>query len=258
MPLIALPGLDLYYESHGPETGPAVVLLHGATETFGVSWPKQVPALSASFRVLGIDMRGHGRSTNPAGRLDLRTMADDVVHLLDALELQTAHVCGFSGGASTALFTAARHPNRLRSVTLISNNVERDEARHGAGFWDPARIDERDPLWRRAMRKWHAIDPDTLLSWWAEEDRIRPNFSAAELAAIHVPALVAAGDRDPVVPLEQTLRLYRGLPDARLLVLPGVGHGAPHRAPQLLNAALLAFFRNVEQTRSLEQVPSPR
>jgi pimeloyl-ACP methyl ester carboxylesterase len=247
----------MYYETHGAEDHPPVVLLHGATETFAVSWRKQVDVLARRYRVLGVDLRGHGRSDNPAGKLDLRQMADDVAALLDVLEIDTAHVCGFSGGASTSLFLARRHPQRLRSATLISNNFARDEARQAAGFWDPDRITARDPLWLKAMDEWHGVAPEQLLAWWKEEDRLRPAFSVEELATIDVPTLVVAGDRDPVVPLEQSLALYQALPRARLLVLPGIGHGAPHRAPELLNAALDAFWTRIESDRPLEATPAP-
>lgn len=250
MPQVELPGVALHVALDGPADGAPVVLLHGATETFEVSWRRQVPALARHHRVIGPDLRGHGRSTNPADRLDLRQMADDVAALLDHLGHPTAHVVGFSGGASVALFLALRAPARLRSVTLISNNFRRDEARAAAGFWDPERIARRDPHWLGAMARWHAVPPETLLRWWAEEDALRPAFAPADLATVRTPALVVAGDRDPVVPLAESVRLYEALPDARLCVLPGVGHGAPHRGAALLNLALLEFLRAVESARS--------
>jgi len=252
MPMAALPGVALNVALLGPEDGPPVVLLHGATETFDVSWRRQVPALARHHRVIGPDLRGHGASTNPADRLDLREMADDIVALLDHLDHPSAHVVGFSGGASVALFMALRAPDRLRSLTLISNNFRRDRARAAAGFWDPEHIAARDPHWLGAMARWHAVPPATLLGWWAAEDALRPAFEPSDLAAIRTPTLVVAGDRDAVVPLDESIRLYRALPDARLCVLPGVGHGAPYAGATLLNAALIAFVRQVEVQAHVE------
>lgn len=249
MPLVELPGVVLHVALHGPSDAPPVVLLHGATETFDVSWRRQVPALARHHQVIGPDLRGHGHSTNPADRLDLREMADDIAALLDHLGHESAHVVGFSGGASVALFLALRAPHRLRSVVLVSNNVRRDEARAASGFWRPERIARRDPHWLGAMARWHAVPPETLLGWWEAEDRLRPAFGPGDLDAVRMPALVVAGDRDPVVPLAESVRLYEALPDARLLVLPGVGHGAPHRGAALLNLALLDFLRAVEAAR---------
>lgn len=256
MRTIALPGLRAAYEELGPPDGPPTVLLHGATETFRVSWKKLAPRLAEDRRVIGMDLRGHGGSGNPAGRLDLRTMADDLRDLLDALGVERADVVGFSGGASVTLFTALRHPARLRSMTLISNNFQRDEARLAAGFWDPERIRDKDPLWLDAMARWHRVPPETLLGWWDEEDRIRPAFAPEDLAGVRVPALVAGGDRDRIVPFGQTVKLFRALPDARLLILPGVGHGAPHRAPALLEAALRDFWASLTREAPPAHAPA--
>lgn len=250
MPILALPNLDLYHELHGPPDAPPLVLLHGATETFQVSWKRLIEPLAERFRVIGIDMRGHGRSTNPAGALDLRQMADDVADGLEALGMPTAHICGFSGGASTALFFGLRHPHRARSLVLISNNFARDEARLKGDFWSPDAIRQRDALWLKGMAAWHAVPAETLLGWWEAEDRLRPDFTPAELAALRMPVLVVGGDRDPVVPLDQTIRLFRALPNGQLAILPGVGHGAPHRASDWLDVMLGAFIDGVEAERS--------
>lgn len=246
MPVARPRGFDIHFDDLGPRDGPAIVLLHGATETFDVGWRRLAPRLAERFRVIGPDMRGHGRSENPSDALDLREIADDVGGLLDTLGLESAHICGFSAGASATLFFGFRHPERARSLTLISNNARRDVARQASAFWDPARMERDDPHWIEAMRRWHGEPPERILGWWAAEDQERPDFTEEELAGIRVPTLVAAGDRDPIVPLEQTLFLYRSLPDARLFVAPGVGHGAPYRAAPLLARAMRDFLDETE------------
>lgn len=249
MPIAHLGAVALAYEDLGPRDAPPLVLLHGATETFRVSWKRLIDPLARRHRVIGADLRGHGGSDNPAGALDLRQMADDIAALLDHLSVPTAHVAGFSGGGSTALFFGLRHASRARSLTLISNNFERDEARQARDFWSPEAIRRRDALWLKGMAAWHTVDPETLLGWWEAEDRLRPDFTPAALAALQMPVLVVGGDRDPVVPLAQSVKLYQALPDGRLAILPGVGHGAPHRAPGLLEAIMTAFVAEVEAAR---------
>ncbi len=246
MPIAHLPGVNLAYEDLGPRDAPPLVLLHGATETFRVSWKRLIEPLARCYRVIGVDLRGHGGSSNPAGALDLRQMADDVAALLDHLSLVRAHIVGFSGGGSTALFFGVRHGARARSLVLLSNNFERDEARRGRDFWSPDAIRARDALWLKGMAAWHTVPAETLLGWWEAEDRLRPAFTPDELATLHLPVLVIGGDRDPIVPLDQSVRLYRALPQGRLAILPGVGHGAPHRAPALLEQLLVAFIDDVE------------
>jgi len=242
MPIAHLSSVDLYYELHGPPDAPPLVLLHGATETFRSGWRKQIEPFSQGFRLLGVDLRGHGRSSNPADALDLRQMADDIHELLQELGYARAHVCGHSGGASTALFFALRHPDALDRLVLVSNNFELDQVRTGpSNFWDPARIQREQPGWWAEMARLHP-DPVRLLGWWAQEDRQRPNFRPQDLAAIQAPTLLVNGDRDEIIPLEQTLGMYRALPNAQLAILPGVGHGVPSRRPTWFNLLALDFL----------------
>lgn len=243
MPIAALPGVHLRYEVAGPPDATPLVLLHGAMETFEACWKKPLPALAESHRVIGLDLRGHGQSDNPAGGFDGREMADDVAALLAALDVPSAHVCGFSAGATVALFCALRHPSRTRSLTLISNNVERDTVRASTRFWDPDRQRREEGVWWHFLLNAHRLPPERMLAWWAAEDAVRPDFHAEDLAGLSMPSLVMAGDRDPIVPLEDTLKLYRWLPNARLCVFPRTGHGLHrHNTPMFVDV-VKAFLR---------------
>ncbi len=244
MPIAHLSTVDLYYELHGDPETPPLVLLHGAAETFRSGWRRQLQAFCQHYRVIGVDLRGHGRSNNPADRLDLRQMADDIRELLGHLGYASAHVCGHSGGASTALFLAVRHLDCLRSLILVSNNFELDQARAALDFWNPERIRREQPRWWEELERLHP-DPERLLRWWAEEDVQRPDFRPRELQHIHVPTLLLNGDRDEIIPLDQTVKLYRILPNARLGIVPGARHHLPLRRPQVFNLLVLEFLERV-------------
>ena len=247
MPIAPLPQVELYYETYGPLDAPPLLLIHGALETFAAGWDRQWPLFSQKYRVIGPDLRGHGRSNNPAQRLDLRQIADDMYNLLAYLGYKTAHVCSFSGGASVAMFLAVQHLACLRSLTLASNNYELDQIRTGpARFWDPERIARAEPRWWATLQHLHQTDVNLLLRWWAEEDALRPNFTANDLKPMRAPTLIMAGDRDEIVPLQQSVKLFEILPDARLCVLPGVGHGLPRRRPELFNQIVLDFIDEIE------------
>lgn len=244
MPIAPLSSVNLYYESHGSAFAPPLVLLHGACETFAISWGKQAPAFAQHFHVIGVDLRGHGQSDNPAGELRMPQLAEDVRELIAHLGYHRVHVLGFSGGASTALHLAIRHPDVLHSLILVSNNMDKDEARIRNGFWNPERQRREEPIWWQTMKKIHRLDPSILLGWWEAADRANPGLSAEVLRAITCPTLVMGGDRDALIPLDQTVKLYRALPNAQLAVLPGVGHGAPRRA-QLFNLLVLEFLSRI-------------
>lgn len=246
MPVAPLPNLDMYYELHGPDDAPPLVLLHGATETFRLGWQEQVPTFSENYRIVGPDLRGHGRSTNPAGRLDLRQMADDIDNLLDYLGYGKVHMVGFSGGASVALFFAVRHLDHLWSLALVSNNMDPEETRIEQNFENLERFRQQEPEWWSTMSEMHDLPVENLLQWWVDESAVRPNFTPEELQHVRVPALILGGDRDPMIPLSQTFKLFEALPDAYLGILPGMGHGAPRRRPQAFNRIVLDFLTYVE------------
>ncbi|MEJ2372179.1 MAG: alpha/beta fold hydrolase [Gemmatimonadales bacterium] len=99
--------------------GEAVVLLHGFSLSAEANWSLTglLDSLPQEYRMLALDQRGHGRSDKPhdpeAYGLEF---VEDVIRLLDALEIETAHVVGYSMGGGVALRLAAHHPDRVRSV----------------------------------------------------------------------------------------------------------------------------------------------
>src|SRR5262245_11970484 len=114
MAVCHLPDLDLYYEIHGE--GPPLVLLHGLGSS-SADWGLQLPEFSARYRVITVDLRGHGQSQPAGGRnITVPQMADDVAALLDELNLRAAGVVGLSLGGCTGQLLAARHPEALRAL----------------------------------------------------------------------------------------------------------------------------------------------
>ena len=242
MPVVALPTVNLYYQLQGRPDRPSLLLLHGALATFETSWRQLIGEWTKQYHLIGVDLRGHGRSNNPLDRLDLRQMADDIANLLDDLGLSAVHLCGFSGGAATALFFAQRHPQRLKSLILISTNYQKDQARAAQDFWNIERIKREQPRRWQRLTEMHDVDVARLFRWWVEEDSRRPNFAAHELNKIQIPTLVIGGDRDRIIPLDQTLGLYHHLPQAQLAVLPNVGHDILDQQPTLLDGLVSRFL----------------
>lgn len=238
-------GLTLAVEVGGDPDAEPLLLLHNACSTFRATWGRVLEALAPRFRLIGPDLRGHGGSTNPDGRLDLREMADDMAALLDRLGVPAAHVMAFSGGASTALYLVARHPARVRSMVLIgSHYTVRGLRTRGDGFWDPDRIRREEPAWWAAMVRWHGSEERVraLLEAWREEDHHRPDFRPEDLAAIRAPTLLLIGENDPITPIEQTVEMARWIPRACLVIFPGAGHDLIRERPRELLEAAYAFW----------------
>ncbi|MGH3586634.1 MAG: alpha/beta fold hydrolase, partial [Pseudonocardia sp.] len=104
-------GLQLYYEEHG--TGDPLVLLHGGMHTIDLSFRKLIPQLSASHRLIAVEMQGHGHTADVERDPTYPNLADDVVALLDHLGIARADVFGFSLGGIVTLELGMRHPDRV-------------------------------------------------------------------------------------------------------------------------------------------------
>ena len=112
------PAAPLHYTLHG-RGAPPVVLLHGLGSS-STDWPEQRAALQARYRLVAVDLPGHGRSPLPARGLTVESMAEDVAALLVRLDAPPAHVLGLSLGACVALRLALAAPRRVRTLTLVN------------------------------------------------------------------------------------------------------------------------------------------
>jgi 3-oxoadipate enol-lactonase len=240
--------------------GPLVVLLHGLGSS-SADWPQQHAVLESRYRIVAVDLPGHGRSALPAGPVTVEGMARDVAALLARLDDAPAHVLGLSLGACVALRLALAAPERVRSLTLV-NPFARVQP---AGPGDLARLGLRMLLLGAAPMRAVAGHVAGRLFPWPEQRALyeaavaslaatprRAYFAAmralagfdarGQVAAIRHPTLIVAGDRDTSVPLSAKLALARAIPRAHLLVVPASGHATPHDQPEAFNRALVEFL----------------
>ncbi len=250
MPTIHANRLEIGYETAGD--GPPLVLVHGATSSGHDNFAAQIPALATHFTIYAPDARGHGATRwDAAAGFRAEWLVEDLRAFLDALGLGSVHLLGFSMGAMTALTFAAGHPERVRTLVAAGISPLREpRASVARRLMDPARIDRDDPGWAAVLARRH--DPvqgpgawRRLLSAIADDVAIQPLLSPAELHSIAVPALVACGDRDPFVPVDQAWELSRQLGRGRLLVVPNTAHDVMTGRARIVNEALLAFYRSL-------------
>jgi proline iminopeptidase len=254
VPELEANGLRIHYRTEGQ--GPPLVLLHAATSSASADWAAQRPLLRQHFQLYLPDARGHAETRWDTERgWSHRMLVDDLLAFADGLGLERFHVAGLSMGAGTALAFAILHPERLRSAVLAAVGVE-SEPRNSVArrLMDPERLEREDPAWAARLARQH--DPTQGQGAWRKLLRaIRDDILAqrhprpAELLRARLPILVACGDRDPWLPLEQAVRLHRQLPEASLFVAPGVGHVLTAERPSLFNQAMLQFLRAAEGAR---------
>jgi pimeloyl-ACP methyl ester carboxylesterase len=244
-------GLDIGYELIG--AGPTLVMLHGATSIGRDDFAAQIPLLSKAFQVVLPDARGHGRTAwDASGGFRHEWLVDDLAEFVNALEIDTFHLFGFSMGAMTALQFAARHGDRLRTLVAVGITTQREpRASVARRLMDPARADRDDPAWGATLARRHDAGQGAgawrrLLPAIAADVAVHPLLTPGELHGIEAPALIACGDRDPFVPVDHAWGIQRQLPAGRLFVLPDCGHEAMVRRPGLFNEGLTGFYRQTE------------
>jgi pimeloyl-ACP methyl ester carboxylesterase len=256
---LEVPGARLYYETAGD--GPPVVFLHGFSLDARM-WDDQWEAFAQRHRVVRYDLRGFGRSAAEpvAYRED-----DDLCALLDHLNIARAHVIGLSMGAVYAVDFAIVHPERVHALVPVDGapsgsagpmppGPPQAEALAAAGREDEALAGWlADPFFTPAHEQPAVAERLREIvsgyGWWAAKNpRLRRRLdppAAGRLGEITAPTLVVVGERDVPRLRETAEELASGIRDARLLVLPGVGHMANMEAPETFNAAVLEFLARV-------------
>jgi pimeloyl-ACP methyl ester carboxylesterase len=251
-------GLSLYYEEHGGEGDP-LVLLHGGIGAGELLAPI-VPALAAGRRVITVDLQGHGRTADVDRPLRHERMADDVAALIAELGLGQADVLGYSLGAEVALRVAIQHPGSVRRLVVVSAPFRRDGhfpdvlAQMDAMGPGAAEMIGQSPLGELYARI--APRPEdwaTLIAKTADLLKVDYDWRA-EVAALEMPVMLVFADADSVRPdhvVEFYALLGGGQRDAgwdgsqrspsRLAILPGLTHYDISVSPAL-PAAVIPFL----------------
>ncbi len=225
MPFALSSGFKIYYEVEG--AGPPLVLLHGSGMD-GASWRHfgYVSRLKASYQVILIDARGHGRSDKPHDpvRYSLRNRAEDVVAVLDALKIGKSAAFGYSMGGWTSLGLIKYAPGRFSAIVAgathpYARSFEFARRAYLAGLdrW-VAGLDkafrDRTPAVRKSLL---ANDVAALIASHGD----RPAIEGLE-KLVSMPCLLLIGAADPVFP--ETLRFHQETSETTLISLPGRDH----------------------------------
>jgi pimeloyl-ACP methyl ester carboxylesterase len=265
---VALPdGVTLAYVEMGDPKGPPVVMIHGYTDN-ARDWVPMLPYVAKNFRLILVDIRGHGQSSKPEccyARLDF---AYDIKLLLDALGIAKADIVGHSLGSIIAQTVAEYWPDRTAHVVLISSTG-------GQPPNAPQKAPEFDYAAQIRQLK-EPIDADSpfMISWWDSPTPVDAEFIRRQrkdaagiplrvwlavldqglsadnsfadlqrtLPRLTAPTLLIWGSKDPIMeePVRHSLR--QALPKARVKVFDGLGHNPFWEDPQGVATVINAFL----------------
>lgn len=221
---VQINNIEMYYEEYGE--GKPLVLLHG----FGgcsQNWHPFTAKLSERYRLIVVDLRGHGYSTNPGNKFTHREAASDVFLLLDKLGIDHFSAMGMSSGGMTLLHMATSQPRRIDSMVLISaTSYFPDQARaimRRASFGTmPRKVQE---MYRECAKSGDEQIRQLITQFNALAENFDDmNFTAQSLSIVTARTLVVHGDRDNFFPVEIPVSIYRSIPDAALWIIPGGDH----------------------------------
>lgn len=234
-----LNGVRTWYEQHGD--GDPLVLLHpGGAGVDARALGPNVGPLAAHFHVYTPERRAHGRTPDVDGPITFDAMAEDTIAFLEAVVGRRAHVVGSSDGAIVGLLVALRRPDLIARLVLVAGVFHFDG-------WFPQVIDPNIEPPAFLARLYEEVSPDGPAHYQAVVDKLarmhseEPALAADELREVKSRTLVMVGDDDQVR-LEHALAMYRGIPDAELMVVPGTSHGLLVEKPDLCNDVILHFL----------------
>ena len=262
MPYFNNDDCKLHYEDYGH--GAPVLLVHGLGSSTR-DWEYQVPELARHYRVIALDVRGHGRSDKPRERYSIQGFAEDVAALIEHLQLAQVHLVGISMGGMIGFQLGVDRPELLKSLCIVNSGPE-VKARSPRDYieiakrWTLSRLlsldtiakalgkllfpkPEQEDLRQKILVRWPQNDKraylaslDAIIGWGVRE----------RLARISCPTLVVTADRD-YTPVAQKQAYVDEMPNARLLVIEDSRHATPLDQPEKFNSSLLAFLAEVEQ-----------
>ncbi len=259
MPTLSRPGATLYYEHYGD--GEALVFAHGAGGNAAI-WYNQLAHFSSRYQCVAFDHRCFARSPCPSGAITVHEFRDDLLAIMDALQIDKAHLVGQSMGGFTALRTTLDCPDRVHSLTLsctsggiinpnptpAMQNLTRATGNDSSGV--KATMAKATFAQPHLVQLYESINNfntdfswDKLSSLLTRDDVVR----LEQLQQIECPTLFFAGEEDPLFPAELLTSYVPHFKRANIAVIKDAGHSPYFEQPAQFNARLEQHLKSATE-----------
>jgi 3-oxoadipate enol-lactonase len=253
-------GININYELSGPDNAQVVMLSHSLAASLAM-WEPQIAALTARYRVLRYDLRGHGSSDAPIGPYTFDNLADDALGLLRALNIKRCHFVGLSIGGMIGQALGLRAAPEIASLTLCATSSRMPAEMQSV--WDAriaqVRAQGVGSIASGTMERWftpafHTAQAATIAKVGAMiagtsaegfagcASAITTLNFTDQLKKISLPTLLIVGRDDPGTPVAASEAIQREIKSAELVVLENAMHICNIEQAELFNRALLEFL----------------
>ena len=242
----------IFYDEKGSGAN-SLVFIHGAQGSHRL-WERQVPFFSSEYRVISLDVRGHGSSFKPKTGYQMEKMVEDVRKLLDYLDTKKAVLIGSSMGGVIAQMFAYTYPKRVIALGLVGTLAK--------AVWLDAPEKHAEGVARngyeKGVRSWftpHSKRRDIQFAL-VEGARVSPHFRTGvilenpewdirnKISRIAVPTLIVVGKEDiNTTPVKESKIIHRKIPNSTMHIIPSAGHLVMLEQPEIFNKMLYEFLK---------------
>ena len=253
MPKAPINGIELYYESHGDDSSPAIIFAHGRGGNH-LSWWQQVAAFSGEYRCITFDHRGWGASIAEHGSPLRENFIDDLTALLDYLKVDKAYLVAQSMGGFSCLGFALAHPERTLGLVLgdTTGGVATEGTLAALQNTNPppdgparslsASFIKENPALTFLYTQIGGLNPprgeDGVISGF----RLKDGPQESDFAGWNIPTLLIVGKEDAIFPPEVIAEVQKVIPGSRMEVVPGAAHSAHFEQAAVFNKLLSELF----------------
>ena len=257
--------LVVSYTDNGSEEAPVIIFIHGFPLT-KTMWDRQVEALKEDYCVISYDIRGHGDSEPGNVDFSIKLFVTDLLHLMDALKIEKASLCGLSMGGYIALNAIENYPERFEALVLCDTHCIADPP--------PVKQTRLDPIERIrvfGVEKYvddsivHLFAPESFTTHKKEISVVKEMIlntseqslsktllalslrkaTCSKLPEITIPVLFLVGEKDKITPPEASELMHQKIKKSTMHIIPHAGHLSNLENPDEFNKQLKSFFAMV-------------
>ncbi|WP_276134348.1 alpha/beta fold hydrolase [Polluticoccus soli] len=225
-----------------------VLFLHGA-----IGAADQLQPLAdklSGYNIIPFNFSGHGGKDFPSGELSIKQFAEEVLAFIEEQKLEQVNIFGYSMGGYVGMYLAKHHPDKVKQVATLATKFHWDAptAAKETQMLDADKIEVKVPAFAKSLQERHAPN-----DWKVLLQRTVGMLQAMgadnplkeeDYTGIATPSLIMLGDKDKMVTLEETLAVYKALPNARMAMLPATHHPIEQSNTEALAFLLNQFFAN--------------